>query len=85
MWGALRDIGGRTMSDEFRSLDVTEKTAVEGLLDRCRALADQIEGILRNGEHPADRALLADLYVSLKRAAKVLEQKRRQPVHKSRR
>jgi hypothetical protein len=73
------------MSEEFDSLPATEKAAVEGALNRCRALADQIEAMLRNGEHPGDRALLADLYVSLKRAAKVLGQKRRQPVHKSRR
>jgi hypothetical protein len=75
----------RTMSEEFDSLPATEKTAVEAALNRCRALADQIEGMLRNGEQPGDRALLADLYVSLKRAAKIFEGKRRQPVHKSRR
>ena len=73
------------MSEEFDSLPANEKAALEAALDRCRALADQIEGMLRNGEQPGDRALLADLYVSLKRAAKVFEQKRRQPVHKSRR
>jgi hypothetical protein len=73
------------MSEEFDSLPATEKAALEAALDRCRALADQIEGMLRNGEQPGDRAVLADLYVSLKRAGKVLEHKRRQPVHKSRR
>jgi hypothetical protein len=75
----------RAVSKEFESLPATEKAALEAALDRCRALADQIEGMLRNGEQPGDRALLADLYVSLKRAAKIFEEKRRQPVHKSRR
>jgi hypothetical protein len=73
------------MSGEFRSLDAREKAALQAALDRCRALADQIESILRNESREfVDRGVLADLYVSLKRAAKVLEQKRRQPVHKSR-
>jgi hypothetical protein len=31
------------MSDEFDSLDVIEKTAVEAALSRCRVLARQIE------------------------------------------
>jgi hypothetical protein len=73
------------LSEDFDSLSVTEKAALKAALDRCRALADQIEGMLRNAEQPGERALLADLYVSLKRAAKLLEQKRRQPVHKPRR
>jgi hypothetical protein len=73
-----------SMSEELDRLPATEKAAFEAALDRCRAL-DQIEGMLRNGEQPDDRALLADLYVSLKRAAKIFEGKRRQPVHKSRR
>ena len=73
------------MSEDFDSLSLTEKAALKAALDRCRALADQIEGMLRNAEQPGERALLADLYVSLKRAAKLLEQKRRQPVHKPRR
>jgi hypothetical protein len=70
------------MSEEFDSLPATEKAALEAALDRCRALTDQIEDMLRNGEQPGDRALLADLYVSLKRAAKVFERNTRQPVHK---
>jgi hypothetical protein len=73
------------LSEDFDSLSLTEKAALKAALDRCRALADQIEGMLRNAEQPGERALLADLYVSLKRAAKLLEQKRRQPVHKPRR
>jgi hypothetical protein len=67
------------MSEEFDSLSETEQAALETALDGCRALTDQIEGMLCNGEQPGDRALLADLYVSLKRAAKVFEQKRRSP------
>jgi hypothetical protein len=31
------------MSDEFDNLDEREKAAVEGALDRCRAIADQID------------------------------------------
>jgi hypothetical protein len=73
------------MADEFDSLDASERTAVESALNRCRALAGQIEGKLRNGEHPVDKVSLADLYAALKCAAKVLEQKRRQPVSRSRR
>jgi hypothetical protein len=80
----LRD-GSAPFSEDFDSLSLTEKAALKAALDRCRALADQIEGMLRNAEQPGERALLADLYVSLKRAAKLLEQKRRQPVHKPRR
>jgi hypothetical protein len=67
------------MSEEFDRLPATEKAAVEAALNRCRALADQIQVMLRNEEEPGERAMLADLYVSLKRAAKLLEQKRRQP------
>src|SRR5438093_1205419 len=66
MWGALRDIGGRTMSDEFRSLDERERTALEAALKRCRVLADQIESILRNeSPHFVDRVSLADFYASI--------------------
>jgi hypothetical protein len=62
-------------AEDFDSLPAKEKAALEAALDRCRALADQIEGMLRNGEQPGDRALLAELYVALKRAAKVFEQR----------
>jgi hypothetical protein len=75
----------RAMSDKFDRLDAIEKAATEAALNRCRAFAHKIEGKLRNGEHPVDKVSLADLYASLERAAKVLEQKRRRPVHKSRR
>ena len=81
MWGALRDIGGRTMSDEFRSLDERERTALEAALKRCRVLADQIESILRNeSPHFVDRVSLADFYASIQRAADVLGQESRKSV-----
>jgi hypothetical protein len=61
------------MSDEFDNLDEREKAAVEGALDRCRAIADQIEIKLRNKrpEHFVDELTLADFYASLERAADV--------------
>jgi hypothetical protein len=66
----------RSMSDEFDSLDEREKAAVKGALDRCRALADQIEIELRNmsPEHFADKLSLADFHASLERAAYSLGQ-----------
>jgi hypothetical protein len=36
------------MSDEFDGLDATEKVGMEAALNRCRALAAQIESKLRN-------------------------------------
>jgi hypothetical protein len=68
------------MSDEFESLDEREKAAVEGALDRCRALVDQIEIKLRNmsPEHFADKLSLADFHTSLERAADALGQRGRQ-------
>jgi hypothetical protein len=64
------------MSDEFDSLEEREKAGVEGALDRCRALADQIEIRLRNmsSEHFADKLSLADFHASLERAAYSLGQ-----------
>jgi glutathione S-transferase len=74
------------MSDEFDSLDETEKAAVDAAVNKCRALADQIESILRNERREfVEEDSLADLYAALKCAAKILEQKRRQPVSRSRR
>jgi hypothetical protein len=68
------------MSDDFDSLDATEKAAVEAALNRCRALAAQIQSKLRNKrpEHFVDELALADFYASLERAADVLGQKTRQ-------
>ena len=36
------------MSDDFDSLDATEKAGTEAALNRCRTLAAQIESELRN-------------------------------------
>jgi glutathione S-transferase len=68
------------MSEEFDSLDPTEKAAIEAALNRCRALARQIESKLRNKrpEHFVDKLSLADFCASVERAADVLKQKRRQ-------
>jgi len=62
------------MSDEFDSLDATEKTAVEAGLNRCRTLVAQIESELRNmrPEHFVDKFLLADFLRFLAGAAGVL-------------
>jgi hypothetical protein len=70
------------MSDDFDSLDATEKAGIEGALNRCRGLAAQIASKLRNKrpEHFVDKLSLADFYASLERAADVLGQKGRQPV-----
>jgi hypothetical protein len=70
------------MSDEFRSLDAIEKAALQGALDRCRALATHIESELcsKKPEHFIDKLSLADFYVSLQRAADVLGQEGRKPV-----
>ena len=59
---------------EFEELDVIEKTATAAALDRCRALAAQIESKLRNKrpEHFVDKLSLADIHASLERAADVL-------------
>jgi hypothetical protein len=53
-----RSVGmsGRTMSDEYDGLDATEKAAVEAALNRCRALAAQIES--KNPEHFVDKLSL---------------------------
>ena len=62
------------MSDEFDSLDVIEKAAVESALIRCRVLAAKIANELRNKrpEHFVDKLALADIHASLERAADVL-------------
>jgi hypothetical protein len=46
------------MSDEFDSLDVIEKAAVEAALSRCRVLARQIEIEIRKkrSENESDSA-----------------------------
>ena len=65
------------MSDEFDSLDVLEKAAVEAALSRCRVLARQIEIEVckKRSENFVDKRSLADFYASLEHAADVLGQK----------
>jgi hypothetical protein len=67
------------MSEATARLSAIEKAGIEAALDRCRALAQQIRGDLRNKspEHLVSIWSLADFQVSLERAASVLEQKSR--------
>jgi hypothetical protein len=62
------------MSDEFDSLEVIEKAAVESELNRCRVLAAKIANELRHKkpQHFVDTWFLADIHSSLERAADVL-------------
>jgi hypothetical protein len=62
------------MSDDFDSLDATEKVGVGAALNRCRALATKIANELRNKtpEHFVDKLLMADMHASLEQAADVL-------------
>ena len=62
------------MSDEFDSLDATEKAGTGAALNRCRALATKIGNELRNKrpEHFVDKLSLAEIHASLERAADVL-------------
>jgi hypothetical protein len=71
--GLLLDVGA-TMSDEFK-----ERAALEGALDKCRALVDRIVRELRNkkSEHFVNKLALADFLASLEYAVRVLEQKSR--------
>jgi len=75
---AAPDVGERTMCDEFDSLDAIEKAAVKAALNRCRALAAQIESELRKkrSEHFVDKLSLADFYAPLEQAADILGQKK---------
>jgi glutathione S-transferase len=59
------------MSDDFDSLDAREKAAAEAALNRCRALAAQIEKELHNQRHErfVDKLSLADFCASLEYAA----------------
>jgi hypothetical protein len=54
------------MSDEFDSLDESEKDAVQGALDRCRVIGDQIVIKLRevSPEQFAYKLSLADFHLS---------------------
>ena len=58
------------MSDEFDSLDASEKAAIRSTLIRCRVLAAKIANELRN-----KKPELADFHASLEHAADVLGQK----------
>jgi len=64
------------------SLSALEKAGIEAALNRCRALAQQIEGELgvRRSERFTDLVSLAELQAALERAAWVLERKSRQSV-----
>ena len=69
---------------QFDALDVTEKAAMEGALNRCRALVDKIVSELcekKSGDF-ASVLSLADFQASLEHAAKVLEQKADSPPKK---
>ena len=68
------------MSDEFDSSDAIEKTGAKRALNRCCALARQIESELRNQrpEHFVDKVALAELYAFLERAADIVGRKNRQ-------
>jgi len=70
------------MSDEFDSLDAREKAATKAALNRCRAVAAQIESELHNKkpEHFVDKLSLADFYASLEHAADVLGRETQQSV-----
>ena len=72
--GAALKMSKSSMSDEFDSLDATEKAAVEAGLNRCRTLVAQIQSELRNmrPEHFVDKFLLADFLRLLAGAAGVL-------------
>ena len=64
------------------SLSALEKAGIEAALNRCRALAQQIEGELgvRRSERFTDLVSLAELQAALERAAWVLERKSRRSV-----
>jgi hypothetical protein len=68
------EMSERTMSDNFGSLDVTEKTDTEAALNRSRALATKIGNELRNKrpEHFVDKSTLAEIRDALEFAADVL-------------
>jgi hypothetical protein len=59
-----------------RSLSAIEQRGTEGVLDRCRMLADQINRNLRDQKpaHFVNIPLLADFQISLEHAASLLEE-----------
>ena len=69
---------------QYDALDVTEKAAMEGALNRCRALVDKIVSELcekKSGDFVSILSL-ADFQASLEHAAEVLEQKADSPPKK---
>jgi len=66
-------------------LSALEKVGIEAALNRCRALAQQIEGELRvrRSEPSADLVSLAELQAALERAAWILERKSRRSAQTS--
>jgi len=70
---------GSSMSDEFDSLNATEKAAIRATLIRCRVLAAKIANELRNKrpEQFVDKLSLADLYAPFEPPAGLLERKSR--------
>jgi flagellar motility protein MotE (MotC chaperone) len=64
--------GGLT---EFHRLEAIERAATKAALDRCRALADQIESELskKRAEDLQNLTVLADFQTSLESAVEVLE------------
>jgi hypothetical protein len=59
-----------------RSLSTIEQQGSEGVLDRCRVLADQIKRDLRDQKRGyfVNSSLLADFQISLEHAASLLEE-----------
>src|SRR5262245_38688593 len=82
-------LSARRRGDQQRvpsgSLSALEKAGIEAALNRCRALAQQIEGELRirRSERFADLVSLAELQAALERAAWVLERKSRRSAQTS--
>ena len=64
---------------EFDTLDGTEKAAIQGALNRCRALVDKVARKLgeKKSKDFANASLLADFQASLEHAAEVLERESR--------
>ena len=69
---------------EFDTLDATERTAMEGALNRCRDLVDKVASELgeRKSGDFASILSLADFQASLERAAEVLRTESRQSAKK---
>jgi glutathione S-transferase len=66
-WRPTGRLSKRAMSDEFDGMDATEKAGIEAALNRCRALAAQLESELRHKkpEHFVEKLSVADLCAPL--------------------